>query len=481
MFRSRTERRKRKVRKKKIQKAQELSGSQLAIAFRRFRKNKAGLFGLILTVTILFLGVFADFLSPYDPLEQMSLYYNYQPWYQPPGETEGALFVTNFNRLMDNGFESNLGIWFGIGAGWSRINITEEGYPTTTSTGTYAIIADAGGVEVSQDIASTEDLWFTDIRVYAYLDGNEPTTLEFILTYPDDSDPSVIYLTVDQANQWQSLRVNIGARNPDTFIISRLDTGSPVLLDRVEFRGGEYFSNLHVLGTNRQSQDLFAKLIFGTRVTLIVSVGAIIISLIIGLPLGLVAGYFRGRIDELIMRITDLFLTLPFYFVMILAIVLIGQTQWLDNLIISLGLSAEVIIFAVTIGLGLFGWMGITRLIRATILQVREMDYVEAARALGASNKRIMLIHVLPNILAPLIVAVTYNLAVNIVAEAGLAFLGYTDESLASWGRELYDGFGIVTDAWWAVLFPAMLIIAAVMAFNLFGDGLRDAFDPRIR
>ena len=144
-------------------------------------------------------------------------------------------------------------------------------------------------------------------------------------------------------------------------------------------------------------------------------------------------------------------------------------------------MSAEVILLSVTVGLGLFGWMGLTRLVRSTILQVREMDYVEAARALGASNRRIMIIHILPNILAPLIVATTFNLAVNIVAEAGLAYLGYTNDQLASWGRELSNGFGVVTEAWWPVVFPAILIISAVMAFNLLGDGLRDAFDPRLR
>ena len=146
-----------------------------------------------------------------------------------------------------------------------------------------------------------------------------------------------------------------------------------------------------------------------------------------------------------------------------------------------MGLSAQVILVAVTFGLGIFGWMGITRLTRATIFQIREADYVEAARCIGASNRRIMLIHILPNVLAPLIVVVTLGLSANILVEAGLAFLGFTTEDLSSWGRELSNGFDYATVAWWSVFFPAILIIIAVMGFNLLGDGLRDAFDPRLR
>jgi len=169
------------------------------------------------------------------------------------------------------------------------------------------------------------------------------------------------------------------------------------------------------------------------------------------------------------------------YFVMILIIVVINNTLWIDNLLIELGLSTQVILVAVMVGLGIFGWMGFTRLIRATILQIRETDYVEAARTIGASNRRIMIIHILPNILAPLIVVATLNLSSYILVEAGLAFLGFTTEDLASWGRELSNGFDYATVAWWDVFFPAILIIIAVMGFNLLGDGLRDAFDPRLR
>jgi peptide/nickel transport system permease protein len=270
-------------------------------------------------------------------------------------------------------------------------------------------------------------------------------------------------------------------RNPEEVMIIKADSGSDVLIDNMFLGGGTYFKNTHLMGTNFKSQDLFSRLVYGARVSMFVSIGAILIALVIGLPFGLVAGYYGGRVDDLIMRLTDIFMTLPFYFVMILIIVVISNTPWIDNLLIELGISTQIILIAVMVALGLFGWMGFTRLTRATILQVRETDYVEAARSIGASNRRIMIIHILPNILAPLIVVSTLALSANILVEAGLAFLGFTTEDLASWGRELSNGFDYATVAWWAVFFPAILIIIAVMGFNLFGDGLRDAFDPRLR
>lgn len=479
MFKSRTQRRKKKLIKKKYKKPEELSGSQLAIAFRRFRKNKAGLIGLALTTFIVLIALLADVLAPYGATYPMALEYHYTPWYQPPGIKEGPTFMSTYNRLFDGSFEFEGSFYWTRPPQWERVNVSEMAINSSGS-GDYAVRDTLGGIELTQDISSSEKLYFNDLLFMVYLDGEEPTTLSVIFTYSDDTTDQFDF-NIDSSYEWTYMGDEIEIIEPETISFVKAVGGSGVYLDNIQLRGGEYFANLHVLGTNRQSQDLFSKLLYGSRVSLIVSVGAIIIALMIGLPLGMIAGYTRGRVDELIMRITDIFMTLPFYFTMILVIVLLQQTQWIDNLIITLNLSAEVIIVSVTLGLGLFGWMGICRLVRATILQVREMDYVEAARALGASNKRIMIIHILPNILAPLIVAVTFLLAVNIVAEAGLAFLGYTDDSLASWGRELSEGFEIVIAAWWPVLFPALLIISAVMAFNLLGDGLRDAFDPRLR
>ncbi|MFX0208752.1 MAG: ABC transporter permease, partial [Candidatus Hodarchaeota archaeon] len=387
--------------------------------------------------------------------------------------------LPRFSYIQDGSFEIYPSpFWIPAPGGWTQVNISNEGI--SGGYGSYAFRSSVGGGQLTQELNS-DDLYFTLLEFQVYLDGNDSTILSVIFTYEHNTKEEQIDINVSNPNIWNYNYIEVGIREPNEIIFVKQDSGSDVLLDNVQFTAGAYYKNFHLLGTNKRSRDLASLVIYGSRVSLIVSIGAIIISLIIGLPLGLAAGYFRGRIDELIMRITDIFLTLPFYFVMIMVIVVLQDFPALDNLILRLGISAEVILVAVTVGLGIFGWMGIARLVRATIFQVREMDYVEAARALGASNKRIMVIHILPNILAPLIVVVTYALAVNIIAEAGLAFLGFTDESLASWGRELNDGIEVVAVAWWPVLFPTLFIIIAVMAFNLLGDGLRDAFDPRIR
>ncbi|MHA1975375.1 MAG: ABC transporter permease [Candidatus Hodarchaeales archaeon] len=488
MFDKRTQRRKKKLLKtlksKKSKKASEQSGSQLSIAFRRFRKNKAGLLGLVLSVIIFLIAIFAGpFLdlvyggNPYGEFEPMSLEYNYIPWYQPPGFQEGSRYLDTFNRILEGNFETSSPFWT-LEPGWSRINLTEEGI--IGGTGTYAVQSSTLDAKLTQDISSSIKLMFSKLEFSVYLDGENSVQLSVMFGLADGSETSFL-VDVSNNNTWSEKLVEFQIINPEYISFMIEDGSSNVVIDFVRLTGGSYYKNLHILGTNKRSHDLFTKLVFGSATSLIVSVGAIIISIIIGLPLGLIAGYFRGRLDEIIMRVTDIFLTLPFYFVMILVIVVLQDTPAVDNLISDLGLSTEVILLSVTFGLGLFGWMGITRLVRATILTVREMDYVEAARSIGASNRRIMILHILPNILAPLIVVITFNLAVNIVAEAGLAFLGFTDESLASWGRELQDGVEVVAVAWWPVLFPAMFIILAVMAFNLFGDGLRDAFDPRLR
>ncbi|MHA1947303.1 MAG: ABC transporter permease [Candidatus Hodarchaeales archaeon] len=485
MFDSRTQRRKKKLRKKTYKKAEELSGSQLAIAFRRFRKNKAGVLGLFLVFVVVFMAIFAEFLAPYDPDAAFLLDYpGYSPSYQPPGERVGGLrFDLYTNLLTDSSFESNLTLFWSLN-GWQRINLTGEGVPG--GTGSYAVRSPTIGGELTQDISSNEDLFYMDLMFDVYIEGNVNSTLSVIFTY-DNKDNDQLDLSIQGNSSWQSFDLELlyeyglQVRQPEEIIFTKSDAGSPIIIDHVDLRGGEYFKNIHLLGTNYKSQDLWSRLVYGAQVSLLVSFGAILISLAIGIPMGLMAGYYRGKADEIIMRATDVFMTMPFYFVMILAIIVIQNTQWIDNLLIEMGLSTSVILVAVMVGLGIFGWMGITRLIRASIFQIRETDYVEAARAIGASNRRIMVVHILPNVLAPLIVVATLALSANILVEAGLAFLGFTTEDLASWGRELSNGFDYATVAWWSVFFPAFIIVIAVMAFNLFGDGLRDAFDPRLR
>jgi peptide/nickel transport system permease protein len=243
----------------------------------------------------------------------------------------------------------------------------------------------------------------------------------------------------------------------------------------------EYRSLVHILGTNIGGQDLFSRVILGVRLTLLVAVGATLISLFIGIPIGMIAGFFGGKFDELLMRITDIFLTLPFYLVILLAVTVFTKNQEIENFLDKLQLTSDFIITAEVFGLGFFGWMGIARLVRAEILQIKNMDYVEAARALGANPRRILMRHIFPNILASLVIAVTYGMAINVVSEAAIAFILLKGSGVTSWGQELAEGLDFIQKAWWPVIFPGAAITIAVLGFNLLGDALRDAFDPRLR
>ncbi|MHA2364055.1 MAG: ABC transporter permease [Candidatus Hodarchaeales archaeon] len=255
----------------------------------------------------------------------------------------------------------------------------------------------------------------------------------------------------------------------------------PGVYSGYHLRKGENVTLNHILGTNIGGQDIFSRMLLGTRLTLLVALGATIISLIIGIPLGMVAGYFGGKVDELIMRITDMFLTFPFYLIVLLVVTIIMSNQDIENLLTRLQISADVIIAAEILGFGLFGWMAIARLIRAEIFQVKAMDYVEAARALGAGPQRILVRHILPNVLSSLIIIVTYNMALYIISEAAVAFLLLSDSNIPSWGQEITAGLDFLIQAWWPVIFPGIAITIAVIAFNLLGDSLRDSFDPRLR
>ena len=235
------------------------------------------------------------------------------------------------------------------------------------------------------------------------------------------------------------------------------------------------------LGTNAYGQDLLSRLLLGARISLLVSVGAVLISMMIAIPVGLIAGFYGGKIDEFLMRITDIFLTLPSTVIILLSVNIFSGNVELSNLLDSLKLTDEFFVTAVIFGLGAFSWQSTARLIRAEIFRIRSMDYVEAAKALGASSNRIMLRHILPNILVPLMVVISFTLGINIILEAAIAFLLFSGSTYTSWGVEISNGLQYFTNAWWPVIFPALAITLAVLAFNLLGDGISDAFDPRQR
>jgi ABC-type dipeptide/oligopeptide/nickel transport system permease subunit len=224
-------------------------------------------------------------------------------------------------------------------------------------------------------------------------------------------------------------------------------------------------SKTHWLGTDNLGRDLLARVIYGSRISLYAGLVSMTISAVIGILVGLIAGYCGGTVDNILMRITDAFMCFP-YFIFVLALAAaIGPG--VNNVVISLSL---------------LGWTGFARIIRGQVLAVREMPYIEAARAVGVPEYKIVFYHVLPNSLAPVIVAASIFIGRAILTESGTAFLGIGAEPpTASWGKELRAGFTHLERAPLFSVAPGFMITLAVMAFNFLGDGLRDALDPRLR
>jgi peptide/nickel transport system permease protein len=207
-----------------------------------------------------------------------------------------------------------------------------------------------------------------------------------------------------------------------------------------------------------------ARTIWGARSSLTIALPAITLSVVAGVVFGIIAAYFGGWVDTLIMRIADIFFAFPG---LIFAIVLVG----------ILGRKMEYIILAY----GILGIPYYSRLIRGSVLQAKELPYVEAARVSGAGNWRIMFRHLIPNTIQPIIISFTFDIGGVILSFAGLAFLGYSDPSLIEWGRDIDIGRGHLVNAPWASLWPGIMIILTVLGFMLLGDGLRDALDPRLK
>ncbi|MDD4889819.1 MAG: ABC transporter permease [Phycisphaerae bacterium] len=219
----------------------------------------------------------------------------------------------------------------------------------------------------------------------------------------------------------------------------------------------------HVLGTDQFGRDVFARILNASYISMFVGFLAVAIELALGVLVGAAAGYFGGWIDNVLMRLVDALLCIPSFLLILTLVAIVSPSIW-------------VIIAAI----GVLSWMELARLVRAEFLTLREMDYVAAARALGVPAWRIILSHLLPNSLAPVLVSAVLGVAGAILTEAGLSFLGFgVQPPQASWGNIITDGKTYLLDAWWLIIWPGVAILLTTMAFYLTGEGIREVLDPK--
>jgi peptide/nickel transport system permease protein len=238
---------------------------------------------------------------------------------------------------------------------------------------------------------------------------------------------------------------------------------------------------LFAMGTDELGRDIFTRVLYGARISLAVGLGATLFNLIVGIVLGLAAGYYGRWADTLLMRVTDMFFAFPGMLLAIIILATLNQPAVRETLS-SISSQVDPGLWGLILALGATGWTGIARVIRSQVLALKEQEFVEAARAAGCSNARIIFVHLLPNCLAPVIVLGTMQVAYNILNEAGLSFLGLgVQPPAASWGGMLSDGRPFLASAWWWGVFPGLALAFTVLGFNLFGDGLRDVLDPKLK
>jgi peptide/nickel transport system permease protein len=253
------------------------------------------------------------------------------------------------------------------------------------------------------------------------------------------------------------------------FVIALAAIFAPVIAPDGPFKlGGPRLAPMgtegHLLGTDHLGRDILAQLVYGARVSLSIGLVAATISMVVGVVIGSLAGYYGGWVDIILSRITDMFLIIPAFFLIIVIVATFGSG-----------------IFYVMVVIGLTAWPTSARLMRAQALSLRERTFIQALRALGESRTRILFRHIVPNGIQPLIANASLDIAGAILIEAGLSFIGLGDPNKATWGRMIFDGRTSITSAWWVSVLPGIAIIVTVLGFYLVGDGISYVLSPRSR
>ncbi|MFX1251089.1 MAG: ABC transporter permease [Promethearchaeota archaeon] len=500
------------------------AASQIAVFWRRFRKHKLGMVGLVIFSVMLFFAITADIFAPY-------------PW-----EYDGMLIASGptpfgTGTVIQNEFDTSLFSYLSppdapqiASTGYNAPSAVHFDYETDvevepdlnhahpiyamcpfnlTSVGSFEPMLTNFSVTLSID--ETESIGFLDggfmvqvvvgtdiVANWTGMDYAPVNLASYLIPGPNnnvrlnimDISPNPIKIVVDWSPIiWQegptprSLDVNetvflkrnlvIGWKYLDALTVKTLS-------DIAELKYGippfttDKSGNFHWLGTDVLGHDILTGLMYGARISLAIGIIAQTLSVVIGITLGAISGYYAGLVDDILMRIVDIVYAIPFFF---LAILILSVFQDAIQ-----GANAEFgapIVIALL--LGVLGWTGIARVTRANFLSLRELEFADAARVLGASDARIIFRHLLPNALAPIIVLFTLGMSGVILTEAGLAFLGLGNPKTPSWGRMLQLAQQGMRFAWWPAVLPGLCIFFAVLAFNLMGDALRDALDPRLK
>lgn len=278
-----------------------------------------------------------------------------------------------------------------------------------------------------------------------------------------NSAPSVVArLLANRTARWALL--TIGALVVAALVGPLISTQSCVAQPDIVRLQNAPPSLAHLFGTDGFSRDVLARVLCGARISLAIGVLAVAVSTTVGAAYGLIAGYVGGRVDDVMMRLLDAFMSIPRILILI-AVLMLWDPVPLGALIVLIGVT---------------GWFTVSRLVRAETRLAKSAEYVAAARALGASDLRVVLRHLLPNVAAPIIVSSTLAVGNVIALEAGLSYLGVgARPPTASWGSIFLDGIDTFTSAWWVAVFPGLAIVVTVFAFNMLGDALRDVLDPR--